>query len=385
MAASLHFPPVGNGDMTLIKVEDGKTLLIDCNIRQKADSDSNETFDAGTWLREQLERDDEGRLYVDGFVNSHPDLDHIAGLRNHFHLGPIEDWSEDDDKIVIGEMLSSPIVFRRASASHPLCADAKAWNTEARRRVKVFEDNGSAEHGDRIRILGEDIDGKTHDLEDILTRVTENLSNLNGGPAAFDCLLLGPLSHSDDEDDEDLLTKNNSSVVMRFDLHHDGETDGCLFLTGGDSEVVIWEKIWAREEGSPENLTYDVLQSPHHCSWRSLSHDSWSDSGEEAEVSDDAREALAQSRDGCIIVASSKPIKDEDTDPPCIRALREYEAIADDSDGVFKCVGEEPNEQNPDVLVIEVTNKGPKIRAKTAKKTKAAFAGVTGKLPHGEH
>jgi hypothetical protein len=41
-------------------------------------------------------------------------------------------------------------------------------------------------------------------------------------------------------------------------------------------------------------LAYDVLLAPHHCSWHSLSWDSWSDYGEDAEVSSDARNALGQ-------------------------------------------------------------------------------------------
>ena len=40
---------------------------------------------------------------------------------------------------------------------------------------------------------------------------------------------------------------------------------------------------------------------------------------EQAEVSEKARKALSQARDGATIVASSNPIKDDDNDPPCIR------------------------------------------------------------------
>lgn len=383
MAVTLSFPPVGNGDMTLIKLDNGQTLLIDCNIRQKADSDSDDTFDAGKWLREQLNRDSHGRLYIDGFVNTHPDQDHVSGLQKHFHLGPLGDWSEADDKIVIGEMLSSPIVFRRASKNHTLCSDAKAWNKEAKRRISVFKSDGSTRYGDHIRVLGEDENGKTDGLEDIHTRVEESFGELNGQVSHFEALLHAPIPLDEDEDDEELLTKNNSSVVLRLDIFVDGMRDVGLFLTGGDSEVVIWERIWEREEDDPETLDYHVMQAPHHCSWRSLSHDSWSDLGEDAEVSEEARAALSQARDGAIIVASSKPIKDEDTDPPSTRAKREYVDILEDVGGAFKCVGEEPSEDDPDVLVIEMTRYGPKVKARRSKTRKSVLAGTTGSLPHG--
>lgn len=37
MTAKLTFFPVGNGDMTLIRLESGRAILIDVNIRVSAD------------------------------------------------------------------------------------------------------------------------------------------------------------------------------------------------------------------------------------------------------------------------------------------------------------------------------------------------------------
>ena len=79
---------------------------------------------------------------------------------------------------------------------------------------------------------------------------------------------------------------------------------------------------------------------------------------EDAEVSEDARSALSQARDGATIVASSNPIEDDDNDPPCIRAKREYEAIAEDAAGSFECVGEHPSKKSPDVMEFEVGGHG---------------------------
>jgi hypothetical protein len=117
-------------------------------------------------------------------------------------------------------------------------------------------------------------------------------------------------------------------------------------------------------------LSYDVLQAPHHCSWHSLSYDSWSKLKEKVEVAADARSALAQARYGAIIIASSKPIKDDDADPPCVRARREYKAILAEHDGVFLCTGESPNSWAPEPLEIEITAAGAKKKA--ARKSAAA-------------
>ena len=362
MAATISFFPVGNGDMTLITTESGRKILIDMNIRLAADDPDDETPDVASLLRERLERDSAGRLYVDAFLVSHPDEDHCNGLSKHFHLGPVEKWSHGKDKVFIREMWSSPMVFRRASRNHVLCEDAKAFNAEARRRVRKFRENyGVVDDGDRILILGEDESGKTDDLDAILIRVDDSFARINGQyEHTMTVRLLGPLPKLDD-DDEDILSKNNSSTILQFSIAGDGISDKCRLLIGGDAEVVIWERLWQRHSLRPEWLSYDILLAPHHCSWHSLSLDSWSDLGEDAEVCADARDALSQIRTGAMIVASSKPIMDDDSDPPCIRAKREYASIADDDEG-FKCTGEYPSENSPDVLEFEISGYGPRLQ-----------------------
>ena len=354
MAVQLQFFPVGNGDMTLIKTDTGKTVLIDCNIRKAADDDSEDEFDAASALKDALERDFEGRYHLDGMVLSHPDKDHCSGLETHFHLEAPDDWSEKDDKIIIDTMLSSPIVFRRMNDGESLCDDAKAWRKEAKRRVNLHKKSGvQSTAGQAILILGEDIDGKTDELEEILVKVGETFSELRGEDAGFDARLIGPVPDDEVGDDEkEKLSKNNSSVIMNVSLHAEGVSDATKFLTGGDAEVEVWKQVWVREGATPETLEYDVLQAPHHCSWRSLSEESWSESNGTATVDDEAYAALSQARTGAIVVSSSKPVKSDDSDPPCIGAKETYEDMTNVDD--FLCTGEHPTESDPDVLIIEV-------------------------------
>lgn len=361
-AETLHFK-VDNGDMSLIEVQGGRKILVDIHIRKSADDDDDDTPDVASQLRDALDRDSDGRLYVDAFMLTHPDKDHCSGLVNHFHLGKIEDWSPDDDKIVIREMWSSPVIFRRASKNNALCDDAKAWATEARRRVKMFRDGENIEDGSRIVILSEDADGKTNDLADILIKTGETFSAICGETdLGFEAVLLAPLPINDEDDEEEVLSKNNSSVIARFTLARDDENEAARYLFCGDAEVAIWEKIWTEYGSTPELLHYDVLIAPHHCSWRSLSHDSWSEKGRDAKVSTDARSALSQANDGAIILSSSKSIDDDDNDPPCIRAKEEYEDIlsSSDIDGEFRCLADEPGEKP---FKMEITEFGPRPAA----------------------
>ncbi len=381
MAAKITFFPVGNGDMTLLELESGRKVLIDVDIRAAADDPDDDTPDVAKQLRDRLVRDSEGRLYVDAFLLSHPDKDHCTGLKKHFHLGAPADWSKLADKIFIRELWSSPMVFRRASKDHVLCDDAAAFTSEARRRVKRFRDTGGGvSDGDRILILGEDEGGKTNDLTAILVKVDEVFARVNGQyDSSMSARLLAPRPKSDDEDEEATRSKNHSSTILNISLAGDGQPDVARFLTGGDAEVAIWESLWQRHSGRPDWLTYDILQAPHHCSWHSLSYDSWSEKGEDAEVSEDARKALSQTRKGAVIVASSKAIKDDDNDPPCIRAKREYQDIARDAGGSFKCVGEP--ESKPTTLEFEVGRNGPRLKTKTLTAAAIVGSGAVGGQP----
>lgn len=385
VVAKLVFFPVGNGDMTLIELESGRKILVDINIRAAADDPDDDTLDVATALRDRLTRDGQGRLYVDALLITHPDKDHCTGLKKHFHMAQPSDWSEAADKIFVRELWSSPMVFRRASSQHVLCDDAKAFNSEARRRVQKYRDMpGAVGDGDRILILGEDEGGKTDDLGSILVKADATFSTVNGQyDWTMTARLLAPLPKSDDVDEEEVRSKNHSSTILNFSLSGDNVIDACRYLSGGDAEVAIWERLWQRHAERADWFSYDVLQAPHHCSWHSLSYDSWSEHGDDAAVCEDARSALCQTRKGAVIVASSKAIKDDDIDPPCIRAKQEYQSIVKAAGGSFVCVGEP--EKAPDLVEFEIGKDGPRLLTRVTKAAVITGSGAVGRqpLPHG--
>jgi hypothetical protein len=363
----ITFFPVDNGDMTLISLGDtaGTTILIDCNIRAAADDPEDETRDVAADLRGCLNRDSNERPYVDVLLLTHPDLDHCRGMQKHFHLGALKDYPDDkkpdkEKKIVVSQMWSSPVVFRRASKDHPLGDDALAFQSEAKRRVGRARDaqfSGIAA-GDRILILGEDECGKTDDLRPILVKIDEVFESINGTRTGlFSARLLAPLPFTDDETEEEELGKNHSSVVLNLELADTAMRQTVkTLLIGGDAEVLIWEKLWDKHSKNPLRLAYDMLLTPHHCSWHSLSRDSRSEMGDKAKVSPSAKSALSQIRKEGYIISSSCPIKDGECDPPCHAARMEYESIAKGVKGQFICTGEHPTETAPAPLEFTVSD-----------------------------
>lgn len=369
MPAKFSFFQVGNGDMTLVRLADFNvtTILIDCHIRAKADDANDDAPDVARALRERVMYDSDDRPFVDAFMLSHPDKDHCGGLSKHFWLGPPDQYPDDkldrwEKRIIIRELWSSPLVFRRRSKNHALCDDARAFNKEARRRVQYWRDYGWASSGNRIKIMGEDVDGKTDDLRSILVKSGEWFSAIDGtASSVFRAQLLAPAPHEDNAELEEELTKNESSIVMNLEITPSlFSSKRTRFLIGGDAEVLIWERMWKRFENDPQTLAYDLLLAPHHCSWHTLSWDSWSGKGENAKVSEAARNALGQAKKSATVISSSKKIVDDFNDPPCIRAKREYKAILRGVDGWFACTEENGSKG---VLELESASDGTVIKA----------------------
>ena len=379
MSAKITFFPVGNGDMTLITLYDDTTILIDTNIRSAADDPSNDTCDVATELRNRIKTDEKGRPYVDVFVQSHPDKDHCTGLMNHFHLGKPEDYKDtppegEEKKILIREIWSSPMVFRRASKNHTLSPDAKAFNTEAKRRVNLYKELSGVgiTDGDRILLIGEDeTPEKTKGLDGIIKKEGQIFNSINGKCSlAVWMRVLGPFPKQD-EDGEIELTKNHSSVIIQFHIASDAANpDACVFLAGGDAEVAIWNKLWDKYKNDTGCLTYDILLAPHHCSWHVISYDSRSKC-ENPQVDADAKSALSQANEGAIIISSSQAIKDNDTDPPCHAAKQEYLTISKN----FICTGEHPTEKAHEPLELTIAADGPQPPAK--KKASIVASGLS--------
>ena len=330
---------------------------------------------------------------------THPDEDHCKGADDFLHLGSPDTYDDepDDDerkKIFVREMWSSPLIYRRRSKKHKLCDDAVAINSEAKRRVKVFRegdgDDANAD-GNRILVLGADYkDDDDADrlagLDDIHIDVDEAFQIEDEKKrVTLEATILAPLSPSEVEGDEDVLTKNNSSVIMQMTVkaRAGGDAEN-LLLFCGDAEVEIWRRLWDKHRKDMAPLIYDILLAPHHCSWGVLSDDSASD--KKAQADPKARKALEQGYNNAYIVTSCQPIKDNQDQPPMLRAKNEYIDILEDATDHFFCTGEYPTKDEPKPLTFDLKANGPKAPSKkTGGTTATAAAAIVSRepRPHG--
>ncbi|MGK4383376.1 hypothetical protein [Citrobacter youngae] len=138
----------------------------------------------------------------------------MRGLRKHFWLGRPEDYPDDhlkrSEKRIIIRVVVITIDFSTSFEKSHTCEDAQAFNTEARRRVKYWREHGYAFSGNRILIMGEDINGKTDDLSAILIKAGDTFTRIDGQVSdIFSAQLLAPAPHEDDENLEEALSKMN--------------------------------------------------------------------------------------------------------------------------------------------------------------------------------
>lgn len=80
MSTFVHFIDVGQGNMTLLRLPNGETLLYDCNV-----TDENEDYVLG-YLSKYLPRGSS----IETFINSHRDADHMRGIRRVHGRFPIK-------------------------------------------------------------------------------------------------------------------------------------------------------------------------------------------------------------------------------------------------------------------------------------------------------
>lgn len=383
--STITFFPVGdkNGGMTLLRLNDlnNTTILVDMRI---GDELIAEHCDVNQELRDRLPTDDLKRPYVDSFILTHRHQDHLLGFTKHFHLDSLDNYPEEDnEKIIIRELWSNYLYKKKSSSKYELCDEAKAFNSEMIRRIKLFEDDKCIqEEGDRAIIIGKDSSDDSDSLDDITYEIESSFTMINNNdiPKKLEGYILGPLELQEDEDKDDFNDKNRQSIVLQLNIKQ-GDYNNKIMMTA-DAECLVWETLWSKYKNETDKLEYDILLAPHHCSWHSLSYDSQSDD-DDPKICKDSKKALSQSIEGAHIISQSKPIKDEDQDPPSKAAKDEYLTIVDKEH--FLCTNEHPNKKRPEPIEFNLTGEGPQkkgIREKSKLST-AALASTKEAYPHG--
>lgn len=351
--ASVAYFPVGNGDTGRIRLSDGTDVIIDCNITSDSrDGSVKARYDVHAHLLRESRKDGKGIPHVDAFVLTHADNDHCCGFEDTFYTGDPTSYGDAHRKrglILVDELWFSPRIF----APHEKLADsAKAFLKEAKRRRDLYR-GGKPERknaGNRLRIIGSTDSEENQGLDDIITVPGNTISLINGKVKKdFSFFVHGPFKEDVDSEDDD---RNKTSVVLQARFDVDGEKHAALAFFGGDADHLIWENILKRSRD--EDLRWDLFLAPHHCSWSFFNETPYEDNKTPKKSS---LEILGKKREGAMVVASCKPVRKNDDNPPSYAAAQQYKKAVGDKN--FYVTSEHPDEKEPKPLVFEMSKNGP--------------------------
>jgi hypothetical protein len=255
-----------------------------------------------------------------------------------------------EDLILIDELWFTHRIF--ATHEGKLSEWAKAFQKEAQRRIDLHLNNSPDRHraGNRIRVVGHSNNPAYKGLGELVVTPGNYIDIIDRKKKAdFRFFVHAPFRK---EVDSKLAERNDTSVVLQacFDI---GQTKrASLAIFGGDAGAAIWSKIL--ELSDDETLQYDLFLAPHHCSWTFFSELPYK---ENKVAAADSLRILAKRIDGARVIASSKPIKPDDDNPPHYAAKVEYvKAVGKEN---FVCLSEAGDAKRPLPTTFEMSENGP--------------------------
>lgn len=373
---TIKYFPVNNGDMSLITLEDGTRILIDCKLTAKSDESTDpKVCDVKKDLLNSLPKRN-GNFYVDVFILTHGDRDHCHGFKDNFYQGPPPTnklTGDDQDRIVMDTMWFSPMIAEQYHHD-----DEDAHQCEAERRLDLHRRNhpDKDKPGNRVKIIGYDSNKDYQDLNHLRAVPGDVVKRFNDtDQQTFSIFIHAPFKIHLDSPAKD---RNSASIVFqaRFKAHSWSSDFCCLAMFGGDSDHTTWAEILDRtkrfkNDVNQQALSWDLFLAPHHCSW-SFFNDTSNDA-----VQPTSLEALDYAREGARVIASSKKIVNNDDNPPYADAKKEYIKKLSSSDK-FHNTAVEPNESAPEPIVFDVTANGPARAPKKSTGSSSGSAGGTG-------
>ncbi len=373
MKHSIKFYPVGNGDCDLITIGGAnKKMMFDCNFRQKAEDDNDEMYDVlSDLLDNELTTKKCGLPFLDAFLLTHPDQDHCRSFADKFYLGDpdaVPQSAKDDKKILIGELWYSPRVFEELTGD--LNADAKAFKKEAKRRMDLYKSDSKKadKDGNRIRIIGWTDNPDLKGLEDRIVTPGNTISEVNG----TNCRYFEMFIHAPFKNDIAGEDRNMTSIVSQLRFDSEKERQIARIFLAGDTEWRIIEEIMDKTSDD-NNLKWDLLEAPHHCSYKFFADDHEDDPNQKS------LDFLEKSESNAFVISSSKVVKQNSDNPPCQKAKNRYTDRVGKSN--FLCTSGTSEDEADKPIIFVIDNDGLKLLEDKAKSF-AAVLPVRDTKPH---
>lgn len=368
----LTFYPLGNAETLRIDLENERKILIDYADRRDPDNKFDLRCDLPELLKEDLKavkRED-----YDVVAFTHLDDDHICGSREFFHFEHSKSL-QGDGRIRMTEMWVPAFAVLEKS----LDGDAAAIRKEARYRLKDLK-------GEGIRVFSapgtlkewfeeNDLDIDDYRRRGIVLDAGKVVPTFSLDDDDVEFFIHSPFASR--TDDGALHVRNTDAIVMQA-VFQQGSSQTRFMITADIPYSQLDEIVRVtRLKKNDERLAWDINDIPHHCSYTAINSEKGKD---KTEPTDNIRWYYEQGKDAGIIVSSSEPIPNEDTDqPPHRQAAAYYKDVVEDLDGQFLVTMEHPKKSAPEPLVIEISDRGAALKRATVI---SVGAGATGQAAH---
>jgi len=374
------FYNVDNGQAVLISLDNDRHLMFDINQRTEVADSNDKTIDVHASLLKTLPKlKDAKRRHISVFCLSHSHLDHCQGIDRVFLLPALKDQEDSDDLIQIDELWVTAGIF-----NSDVKGVSEKVQREAKRRLKLFKDGKDKDANQIGNMLV--VFGKNNDYADLKYLPAQRnpsagtLFNKLCGENQTDWELFAhcPFSYLIKENGEEKRDENNTSLIVQFTMKE--KNASAKMLIGGDAGCAVWKRVnkTTKTSKNTERLLWNIFFAPHHGSYKFFTKKEHEEGRAEAKNNPDkdSMEILNRGKNTDWIICSSRPIKEnnyEDKDPPHIEAIVHYRAIVDDDN--FVCLMEYPNEEEPDPLVLRLTDNG--LQKKSYEAAVIAIGGKT--------
>ena len=354
MDPRITYFPVANGDCSLITLSDNCQIMVDCNFTEESrDPKEPGRYDVHQHLLKFGKKLDGKIPHVDAFILTHSDQDHCRGFETTFYTGDPAKYG--DKHLKAGMLLIDELWFtRRIFSPHEgkLSPSADEFRKEARRRIGLHK-AGSPDGdkpGNRIRIIGYSDNPYYKGVEHLVTG-PENTSTSSTARERRIFVSSFTLPSSSKRTSK-WAERNDTSVVLQASFDVGRTTAAGVAMFGGDAGAGIWSKIL--ELSDDDTLKWDLFLAPHHCSWSFFSDQPYKENKIPAK---DSLTILSKKLGNGIMIASCKPIRDDDDNPPHYAAKLQYVKAAGEK--LFYSLSERPDEKQPLPTTFEISANGP--------------------------
>lgn len=349
MNHSIFFFPLGNADTTLIKLDSGKTILIDYANTKTADP-GDLRCDLPTELNKLVKKD-----FYDVVGFTHADLDHVCKFSSYFYLEHAAAYQGGTRKKINELWVPAQVILEEG------CEDeTRILRQEARHRLRNKKGIKVFSACDKLKgwLEAEGIDFES--VKHLIVNAGHSVPGWDEKNPEVDVFALAPFAFIIDEDHE--IDRNDACLVLQFTFTNMYNTK---FLLLGDSDWELLNHVVQLSERFERihRLHWDVVHLAHHMSYLSLGPEK----GEmQTEPTGPVKRLFEEyGQDKGIMISPSCPIPAsyDTVQPPHRQAYNYYRSVAAAKGGQLEVTMSYPSSDGPRPIEIVVNNYGATLLA----------------------